>query len=107
MANFPDPSEHRRVSSDGGIQPRWSRNSRELFYVAGKTMMAVPFGADGLPSGPASRLFDVPIHVIFRNFAPFKYDVAPDGRFLIAVRASENPLPPLVLVLNWQSELKK
>jgi len=55
----------------------------------------------------ARRLFDVPIHTAFRSFVPFKYDVAPDGRFLIVVRASQEPPPPLVLVLNWQAGLKK
>jgi hypothetical protein len=71
-------------------------------------MMAVPFeAAEDVPSGPPKRLFDVPLHVIFRTFAPFKYDVAPDGRFLIIVRASDAPPPPLVLVLNWQSALPK
>jgi hypothetical protein len=38
---------------------------------------------------------------------PFRYDVSPDGRFLITVRASKEPLPPLVLVLDWQAGLKK
>jgi hypothetical protein len=37
---------------------------------------------------------------------PLRYDVAPDGRFLIIVRASKDPPPPLVLVLNWQAGLK-
>jgi Tol biopolymer transport system component len=108
VAKFADPSQRRRVSSDGGIQPRWSRDGRELFYLDGRTMMAVPFeAAEDVPSGPPKRLFDVPLHVIFRTFAPFKYDVAPDGRFLIIVRASDAPPPPLVLVLNWQSALPK
>jgi hypothetical protein len=108
VAKFADPSQRRRVSSDGGIQPRWSRDGRELFYLDGGTMMAVPFeAAEDVPSGPPRRLFAVPIHVIVRTFAPFKYDVAPDGRFLIIVRASEAPPPPLVLVLNWQAGLAK
>jgi dipeptidyl aminopeptidase/acylaminoacyl peptidase len=108
VAKFADPSQRRRVSSDGGIQPRWSRDGRELYYLDGRTMLAVPFeAAEDVPSGPPRRLFDVPIHVIVRTFAPFKYDVAPDGRFLIIVRASEAPPPPLVLVLNWQAGLAK
>jgi hypothetical protein len=37
----------------------------------------------------------------------FRYDVAPDGRFLVTVRASQDPPPPLVLVLNWQAGLAK
>ncbi len=108
VAKFADPTQRRRVSSEGGIQPRWSRDGRELFYVDGRTMMAVAFeAAEDVPSGLPRRLFDVPIHVIFRTFAPFKYDVTADGRFLIVVRASDIPPPPLVLVLNWQAGLEK
>jgi Tol biopolymer transport system component len=108
VAKFADPAQRRRVSSDGGIQPRWSRDGRELFYVDGRTIMSVPFEpAEDVPSGPPRRLFDVPIHVIFRTFAPFKYDVTADGRFLFVVRASDAPPPPLVIVTNWQSGLKK
>jgi hypothetical protein len=37
----------------------------------------------------------------------FPYDVSPDGRFLITVRASKEPPPPLTLVINWQAGLPR
>jgi serine/threonine protein kinase len=109
VASFPDPSQRIRVSSDGGIQPRWSRDGRELYFVSkGETMMAAPFEpSSGVPTSPPARLFDAPISYVFGWHAPLRYDVAPDGRFLIIVRASKDPPPPLVLVLNWQAGLKK
>jgi serine/threonine protein kinase len=109
VASFPDPSQRIRVSSDGGGQPRWSRDGRELFYVSKReTMMATPFDpSSGVPTAPPARLFDAPISYAFGSHVPFKYDVAPDGRFLIIVRASKAPPPPLVLVLNWQAALKR
>jgi hypothetical protein len=70
-------------------------------------MAAAVEPSSGVLTGPAARLFDVPISYAFGSHVPFKYDVAPDGRFLIVVRASEAPPPPLVLVLNWQAGLKK
>ncbi len=108
VASFPDPSQRIRISSDGGDQPRWSRDGRELFYVSKReTMMATPFdSSSGVPTAPPARLFNAPIYYSFGSHAPFKYDVAPDGRFLIVVRASKDPPPPLVLVLNWQAALK-
>ena len=107
VASFPEPSQRLRVSSDGGTQPRWSRDGRELFFVSkGETMMAVPFDpASGVPTAPPKRLFDAPISNAFGSHTPFRYDVGPDGRFLIVVRASKEPPPPLVLVLNWQAAL--
>ena len=108
VASFPDPSLRIRISSEGGTQPRWRRDGRELFFVSkGETIMAVPFDpATGAPTAPPARLFDAPISHAFGSHVPFKYDVAPDGRFLIIVRASKEPPPPLVLVLNWQAGLK-
>jgi Tol biopolymer transport system component len=109
VASFPDPSQRIRVSSDGGIQPRWSRDGRELYFVSkGETMMAAPFEpSSGVPTAPPARLFDVPISYAFGSHVPLRYDVAPDGRFLILVRASKAPPPPLVLVLNWQAALRR
>ncbi|MDQ5856731.1 MAG: hypothetical protein M3542_00445, partial [Acidobacteriota bacterium] len=109
VASFPDPSQRIRISSEGGTQPRWSQDGRELFFVSkSETMMAAPFEpASGALTGPPARLFDVPISYASGSNVPFKYDVAPDGRFLIIVRASKEPPPPLVLVLNWQAGLKK
>ena len=108
VASFPDPSQRLRVSSDGGTQPRWSRDGRELYFISkGETMMAAPFDLkSSTPTGPPTRLFDAPIRYAFGSHVPLKYDVAPDGRFLIIVRASKDPPPPLVLVLNWQAGLK-
>ncbi|MDQ5871099.1 MAG: serine/threonine-protein kinase [Acidobacteriota bacterium] len=109
VASYPDSSQRIRVSTEGGIQPRWSRDGRELFFISkSETMMAAPFEpASGALTGPPARLFDVPISYASGSNVPFKYDVAPDGRFLIIVRASKEPPPPLVLVLNWQAGLKK
>ena len=109
VASFPDPSERIRISSDGGAQPRWSRDGRELYFVSKMTtMMAAPFDpSTGVPTGPPARLFEVPISYTFGSHAPYRYDVGADGRFLITVRASKDPPPPLVLVLNWQAALEK
>jgi eukaryotic-like serine/threonine-protein kinase len=109
VASFPDPTRRIRVSSQGGTQPRWSRDGRELFYVARSyTMMATPFDSSSAgPTAPPSRLFDVPISYTFGSHASLRYDVAPDGRFLVAVRASNDPPPSIVVVLNWQAGLTK
>jgi serine/threonine protein kinase len=109
VASFPDASQRVRISSDGGAQPRWSRDGRELYFVSkSKTMMAAHFEpSSGTPVGPPVRLFDVPISYAFRSHVPVRYDVAADGRFLIIVRISDEPPAPLMLVLNWQEGLKK
>jgi Tol biopolymer transport system component/predicted Ser/Thr protein kinase len=110
VSSFAEAGRRYRVSSGGGGYPRWSHDGGELFYlVGGKTMTAVSVrlaGAD-LAFGSPLPLFDVRVQMLVdSHFRPSKYDVSADGRFLIAVRASDEPPPPLVLVLNWAEALK-
>jgi hypothetical protein len=85
----------------GGSRPRWSREGRELFYIArdGK-VMAVPVtsGTTFVPGVPVP-LFDTRV----AGFAP--YDVTPDGRFLIST-IPEASASPIGVVLNWQAGLQ-
>jgi eukaryotic-like serine/threonine-protein kinase len=109
VATFPQPTRRYRVSTHGGTQPRWSRNGQELFFVTGsRTLMAASFdsGSSDVLAGPARRLFDVSMNRQFSSNVPYRYDVAPDGRFLIAVPTSEES-PSLILVTNWQAMLGK
>jgi Tol biopolymer transport system component len=109
VATFPEPTRRHRISTEGGTQPRWSRDGRELFFITrSRTIMATPFESrsPNLPAGPARRLFDVMMHRQFSSNVPYRYDIAPDGRFLIVVRASDE-LPSLILVTNWQAGLEK
>jgi hypothetical protein len=111
VASFPDPSHRFRVSTDGGAQPRWSRDGKELFFLhAGKLWSAavVPKG-DDLAFADGKALFPLRL---FSNVDPgfdmtTRYDVAPDGRFLALLPAGEETPTPLVLVLNWAETLKK
>ncbi|HEV8230947.1 MAG TPA: protein kinase [Thermoanaerobaculia bacterium] len=110
VSSFAEAGRRYRVSSGGGGYPRWSHDGRELFYlVGGKTMTAVSVRLEGpdLAFGSPLPLFDVRVQMLVdSHFRPSKYDVSADGRFLIAVRASDEPPPPLVLVLNWAEALK-
>jgi Tol biopolymer transport system component len=101
-----------RISSGGGITPRWRRDGRELFYVApdGRTITAVPvqpgssFKA-GLPS-PLFSVGDMPVsRDRGRNVA---YDVTPDGRrFLVSLPAGEPSSSRVTVVVNWTNLLNK
>src|SRR5260370_6415618 len=40
---FPEPLGSTRISTDGGVQPEWRRDGRELFYrTPDRKLMAVP-----------------------------------------------------------------
>lgn len=95
-----------RVSKDGGWNPLWRRDGKELFYLSseGGTAMAVAVDASGtFQAGPPKALFKVPPGVLY-------WDVSADGqRFLMAnpSTASSTTQPPFTVVLNWQATLKK
>ena len=86
---FPTGGPRWRVSSGGGSFPRWSRDGKELFYRAldGTLMVAsVRIGLHGLEFGTPVALFRVPEPV---GMFAYSYDVAPDGRRILALVPSK------------------
>jgi len=74
---FPGPGEARRISSGGGMFPRFRRDGKELFYVApGNRLTSV-----SLPDAGTPRELFAP-KMAFAQF----YDVSPDAqRFVISL----------------------
>jgi hypothetical protein len=100
-----------RVSRNGGDDPVWSRDARELFYLEGTRMMSVAVRTAGgrtFTFDPAVALFDEPS--VSRGFEPGTYDVDPDGRFLMSQPAADpqRSTPSDIVVLqNWVGELRR
>jgi eukaryotic-like serine/threonine-protein kinase len=101
---FPGPGPKWLVSTEGGIDPVWSRDGRELFYRHGDQMMVVPvaprveFSADH-----PRRLFEMRFDA--GDNGP-NYDVSPDGKWFLMLRSEQGPVPAeLHLVLNWFGEV--
>jgi len=94
------------ISPNGGRNPHWRADGRELFYLdAAGTMMAVPIEAtDAFAAGLPKALF--PAGVVSANQA---YAVTKDGqRFLVSTRPqSAGTTPPLTVIVNWTSTLQK
>ena len=90
---------------NGGSDPKWRRDGRELFYVAadGK-LMAVPVTLGEVPVfGAPVALFDAKISDHLRENT--HYDVSADGRRFV-LPPKESP-SQLTVILNWTSLLKK
>ena len=107
--NFPTPNDKRQISINGGKQPRWRRDGRELFFIAADgRLMAVPIrGGTVLEIGTPVALFDAHIGINMGDpgGGRHQYDVSADGqRFLINMTSSEPS--PLTVVLNWTVGLK-
>jgi len=100
----PDASRKWIASIEGGTQPLWSRDGRELYYRNGSRMLAVPVDAGVEPRlGQPGTLFDQEFGYGTGNtFA--QYDVLPDGRFVMVKRESNSGR--LNVVLNWTEHLE-
>jgi len=99
---FPEPGQRRQVSVDGGSQPVWRRDGKELFFRGGTRMLSVAIStAPALQWGAPTLLFDR------RYFgSPSPYDVAADGRFLMIKPAPVDDSPgQLKVAVNWLDEL--
>jgi Tol biopolymer transport system component len=100
-----------QVSTDGGVQPVWRFDGKEIFFInpAGE-MMAAPITANGstfMPGAPV-KLFQT--HVMDGGIDTGRgrqYDVARDGRFLINAELDAGDIAPITLIQNWNPEAKK
>ena len=100
-----------RLSSNGGFEPQWSLDGRELFYWQGTAMMAV-----SVETATPELSFGTPARLFSGNYlilpSPFErsYDVARDGRFLM-IEPTPNEAgataASIVVVQNWIEELKQ
>jgi hypothetical protein len=111
IQSFPAPGRKRLVSTNGGVQPRWRRDGRELFFVSsdGKLMTVAVSGEATLGVGTPAILFNVPFTPSGSGTASAltQYDVTADGeRFLLSV-PPETSTVPITVVLNWTAGLKK
>ena len=107
----PQPSTGTKtiVSTNGGTEPRWRGDGRELFYLAadGK-LMAVPLTTEGgLTPGAERALFQTRI-LARRSFFRTSVDVRADGlRFLLKTPVPDAQPPSLTVVTNWTATLAR
>ena len=106
---YPGPGGKWQISTEGGWEPLWNRNGREMFYRNGNKMMAVeiatkPSFTAGTPKVLFEGKYEMP-----NNSTP-DYDVSPDGqRFLMLKPVEQEQAAPtqINVVLNWFEELKQ
>ncbi|HTM33557.1 MAG TPA: protein kinase [Vicinamibacterales bacterium] len=108
-----DGETTRRISTDGGFAPVWSRDGRTLYYrgLAGLNGEGdiVAVDVSGLPTaiGKAAPVAKALPAIRGGAYHP-GYDVAADGRLLIVQPGVEETMPlRFELVLNWLEELKQ
>ncbi len=103
VAAFPGPGERWQVSTEGGVQPRWQRDGRELFYLSSDLhLMSAEIRASGATLDPG-----VPKVLFEPHPLPTFYDAAADGQRFLVVSSGVEQSPPITLVQNWSAGIKK
>jgi eukaryotic-like serine/threonine-protein kinase len=107
---FPNvDSSKRRISTNGGLSPRWSRDDRELYFIDNRQdFIAVPIRTKPtLEVGAPRRLFSAADYTFAGGPG---FDVSPDGqRFLFTRLVGSAVGPPreeLIVVQNFFEELR-
>ena len=98
VQSFPTPGKKWRVSTGGGSRPVWSRDGKELFYIATdrKLMASTVKAGTTLETGTPRPLF------LTRESITRFFDVSPDGRRFLLVDPLPDPItPPMNVVVNW------
>jgi Tol biopolymer transport system component len=113
VRSFPDGKDGTwQVSSQGGIEPQWRGDGRELFFLgADQKLMSVPvITGSAFRAGTPTALFSTDLDptglpISGRN----QYLVTADGqRFLInQPRRDAGASSPVALLVNWTAALKK
>jgi Tol biopolymer transport system component len=99
---FPSPTGKWQVSTNGGIQPRWSANGKELYYIAPDNRLMAASIVSGATFAAAT-----PVPLFSVTLPPGtgankqQYAVSSDGRFLINQPAESYTPKPITLLLNW------
>lgn len=109
---FPGPGSRKSITSNGGGQPRWRRDGRELFYVspAGE-LMAVTIDVDAksgdLHASAPQPLFTANVGAAVQRNNRQQYVVSTDGQRFLVNAIVEETATPISVILNWRGRAER
>lgn len=107
VRSFPKPGRANLISTNGGVEPVWSKDGRELFYRNGDALIVVALGrgSELAPAVPRT-LFRGRYEMSLWGGESANYDVSPDGQRFLMIRRKTPPTAQVVqVVLNWPAVL--
>ncbi len=109
VLSYPGAEDKWLVSGEqGGGEPVWSPDGRELYYRIGDQMIAVDIEIEPtFKAGKPRVLFTASYAHHPLNRASQFYDISPDGQRFLMIKDEGTPANQINVVLNWFEELKR
>jgi serine/threonine-protein kinase len=106
---FPNVSAGRwQISTGGGFAPLWSHNGQEIYYRNDRSLMAVAVRTTPTFAPAAPQMVFRLADYVLAGTRGIRYDVAPDGRFLLMKdEDGRETRDRIVVVQNWFEELRR
>ena len=106
---FPGPGAKYQISNEGGTEPLWAKNGKQLFYRRSGQVWAVDVqSGSGFEAGKPRLLFEKPLYL---TGSPVRgWDISPDGQRFLMVKVEERnpqPITEMIFVENWAEEIKQ
>jgi len=103
VTTFPQTGTVHAISTNGGTEPVWSLDGRELFYRHGPQVMVVQVESDvAFATGPPRVLFEGDfVFNVYQN-----WDITPDGQRFVMVEELSRPRE-IRIVPNWFDDLRR
>jgi hypothetical protein len=92
------------VSRGGGVQPRWRRNGKQMFYISPDSrMMVVQVSTQTVfQSGTPQPLFQTDMVDTGIRTGPISWDLTPDGNRFLIISDTPGDVSSLTVALNWK-----
>ena len=110
VREFPSGPGFAKVSSHGGVEPRWKHDGSELYFREGTAgggntpLMAVPMHAEsrgGISAGVPVALFRLRAGGYLPQSNVWKYAPSPDGQRFLVLADAETAAPAIHVITNW------
>jgi serine/threonine protein kinase len=105
LQSFPTGGARWQLSTNGGSEPSWRRDGKELYFMRDRQLFAVDIRVtpEGVEHSVPKLVFTAPFSVEIRRN---RYLPAADGqRFLVVTQGEQRGLTHIVL--NWSAALKE